>query len=64
MVTFDSVTIGSIATYTCDRAYELVGNDMRVCMRNGAVTSWVGAEPTCERKKIYMTILLHPSHAY
>ena len=52
MVSFDSVTIGSVATYTCDRAYRLVGNNMRTCTRNGAVTVWAGEEPTCECKMI------------
>ena len=51
MVTFDSVTLGSVATYTCDQpSYRLVGSSTRICERNGANAVWSGQEPTCQRK--------------
>ena len=52
MVSFDSVTLGSVATYMCDRAYRLVGQPTRTCVRNGANTVWNGQAPTCERKNV------------
>ena len=50
MVTFDSVALGSVATYTCDRPYRLVGQPTRTCVRNGDNTVWNGQTPTCECK--------------
>ena len=46
----ESVTIDSVATYTCDRAYALVGQPTRTCVRNGADTMWSGQAPTCQCK--------------
>ena len=50
MVTFDSVSLGSVATYTCNQAYNLSGPATRTCVRIGANTVWSGQAPTCERK--------------
>ena len=50
MVMVESVTIDSVATYTCDRAYALVGQPTRTCVRNGADTMWSGQAPTCQCK--------------
>ena len=50
MVTFDSISLGSVATYTCNQAYNLSGLATRTCVRIGANTVWSGQAPTCERK--------------
>lgn len=40
-------TIDSVANYTCNPGYALVGNDMRTCLETGI---WSGEEPTCTSK--------------
>ena len=47
MVTVTGLTPGSIATYTCNNSYQLLGNNTRTCDSNG---SWTNMEPTCVRK--------------
>ena len=37
--------LGTIARYSCDSDFVLIGEDIRVCTENG---SWSGMEPTCE----------------
>ena len=39
--------IGSMATYTCDPRYSLVGNALRTCLDT---SEWSGRAPTCECK--------------
>ena len=43
---------GSIASYSCDSSYNLIGNAMRTCQNVGSPTSgeWSGSDPTCQRK--------------
>ena len=53
MVTVTGLTPGSIATYTCNNAYQLLGNDTRTCDSNGL---WTNMEPTCVRK--YLIIIV------
>ena len=48
-----SNTIGSIASYSCDVGYELVGNMMRVCQSNGM---WDGEDPQCRPLGTYMYV--------
>ena len=43
-VTWTSLSVGSIATYTCNSGFELVGNEMRTCQSDGV---WSGEEPVC-----------------
>ena len=50
MATFDSVSLGSVATYTCNQTYNLSGPAKRTCVRIGANTVWSGEAPMCERK--------------
>ena len=38
-------TLGSLADYTCNPSYRLVGTDSRQCQENG---TWSGEAPTCE----------------
>lgn len=39
-----SLIAGSVATFTCNTGYYLVGNSFIVCQANG---SWNGSQPTC-----------------
>lgn len=45
LVEFSSTTAGSIATYTCNPGFRLVGNDRRTCQNNRV---WSGQEPRCQ----------------
>ena len=36
--------LGSMANYTCDPGYTLMGDAMRTCLRDG---TWSGNEPIC-----------------
>ncbi len=44
--------LGSVATYTCDPGYALVGHSFRTCedINGGTVTmgTWSGAPPSCQ----------------
>ena len=46
-VTQSGALPGATATYTCNPAYRLVGNDTRVCDLNGI---WTDSVPVCARK--------------
>ena len=39
----NQTTLGSIATFTCDASFILVGDEMRTCESTG----WSGNNPTC-----------------
>ena len=52
-----STKLGSIATYTCDTGYNLVGSSKRTCQAEGR---WSGELPSCEGK---LTLLL-PKYQY
>ena len=43
-VTWPSLTVGSIATYTCDDGFELEGSMTRTCESSAM---WSGDEPIC-----------------
>ena len=55
MVEWNSLSLGSVANYTCDPGFILVGDRTRICGSNGI---WSGMAPTCERKLIFSTISL------
>ena len=38
-------TFGETATYSCNTAYNLVGDNTRTCQATG---EWSGSEPTCQ----------------
>ena len=59
MVMVDTVDVGSVATYTCDQAYTLVGQPTRTCVRNGADTMWSGQAPTCQCKRKHGPTFVH-----
>ena len=46
-VSLTAATPGSVATYTCDNGYEVVGASVRECQANG---SWSEDEPVCDSK--------------
>ena len=46
-VSVSTTTFGSMATYTCEEGYMLMGFPMRECLSNG---SWSQQEPVCESK--------------
>ena len=43
-VMFDDTLEGSVATYTCDFGFGLVGDSERTCQFD---QTWTGTEPTC-----------------
>ena len=46
-VDLTGVNVGSKATYSCDRGFQLRGNKIRKCLRNG---QWSGSNPVCQRE--------------
>ena len=45
---------GTVANYSCESGYTLVGNMSRVCVRvNREEEVWTGEAPTCQRKDNY-----------
>ena len=55
MVTWTSFTTGSVATYECDRGFELVGQMTRTCRRN---LEWSGVPPICRRGFISIIFII------
>ena len=47
VVSVPRITVNSVATYTCNSGYNLVGDAQRVCMANG---QWIGLVPVCQCK--------------
>lgn len=43
-VEFSETTFQSVAMYSCDQGFALVGNFIRICLVNGR---WSGEEPVC-----------------
>ena len=43
-VSLSGTTYNSVATYSCDSGYVLMGDDMRTCLDTGV---WSGSAPTC-----------------
>ena len=46
--------VGSVATYSCDVGFELVGNETRTCQSG---STWSGAEPSCRGTIKYRIML-------
>ena len=44
----DDVTVDSLANYTCNDGYLLIGNSSRRCQYNG---EWTGFPPLCRSEK-------------
>ena len=57
-VTSNGTFLTSIAEYSCDFGFELIGDTQRICQRN---EMWTNMVPECNRKyynKILMLIIL------
>ena len=50
-VSLTTTTFGSVAMYTCEEGYLVMGSAMRQCQANG---NWSEEEPTCESKLLAM----------
>ena len=46
-MSLSGTTYNSVATYSCDSGYGLIGNNTRTCLGTG---NWSGEEPTCISK--------------
>ena len=55
-VCYNETTVGSKAVYVCNDGYILMGNEARVCQRDG---SWNGSIPQCipEKSSMYCSQL-------
>ena len=40
-------TVGSVATYTCNKGYILTGAEISMCVQYGTTGQWTPEEPTC-----------------
>ena len=58
-VSTNGTTFGETATYSCNTAYNLVGNSTRTCQATG---NWSGSEPTCERMLLLSNIPIKYVH--
>lgn len=43
--------INSLATYKCDRNFNLIGNAVRICQADG---TWNGTNPICKGKIVVL----------
>ena len=41
---------GTVANYSCNAGYKLLGNVRRECVRIGLGAEWTGEAPSCQRK--------------
>ena len=46
-LSYTNTTINSVAEYSCDTGYILIGNSIRMCQRNG---NWSGHAPSCRNE--------------
>lgn len=51
IVKFAGTSVGSRATYTCNKGFTLMGQSSRICQSNG---EWSGREPTCESNQTFI----------
>ncbi|XP_065290015.1 sushi, von Willebrand factor type A, EGF and pentraxin domain-containing protein 1-like [Dermacentor albipictus] len=58
-VTYDRLTVGGIANYTCQPGYRLSGPTSRLCGRDGR---WEGREPSCRARRC-PPLQVTPEHA-
>ena len=55
-VCLNGTTVGSTAVYVCSDGYNLMGNESRVCQKDG---SWDGSTPQCSPEKQSMYCSQH-----
>ena len=50
-----TVSVGNVATYSCNRGYRLVGPEIRICadVGDGVRGAFSDTEPFCERKSVF-----------
>ena len=53
--TVDGSSPGSVATYTCNDGYVLVGDSTRTCQATG---TWSGEDPQCVEGSVTDTLML------
>ena len=56
MVSVSTTAYNSVANYTCNSSYALMGDAMRTCLETG---SWSGDEPTCSSELQHVRNPLH-----
>ena len=56
VVTHPTMTLGAVATYSCDTGFQLTGNSNRTCQ---ADSTWTATDPTCEGALLRMNIHRH-----
>ena len=54
-VTVKDTFLGSVANYSCDPGYALIGDAMRTCLGDG---TWFGNQPTCTSKYFLSAVCL------
>ena len=54
-VIYNSTVYRSVATYSCQYGYKLVGVSVRICRENG---QWSGEKPVCESELFELLILM------
>jgi hypothetical protein len=54
-VRYNDRVVDSVAQYTCDEGFSLVGDDSRTCQFD---STWSGEEPTCQRDEDVCTVEL------
>lgn len=52
LVTITGTVSNSLAIYSCNTGFNLVGRAVRTCMSNG---EWSGEAPICECESLYIT---------
>ncbi|XP_064386387.1 sushi, von Willebrand factor type A, EGF and pentraxin domain-containing protein 1-like [Halichondria panicea] len=49
----DTSPVNTLATYTCDNGYTLIGGSVRVCQND---RTWSGSPPTCQLPPVYISM--------
>ena len=61
MVTSNGTNVTSVAEFTCDDGYMLVGDMERICQLDG---TWSNMVPECPRKLLLILIVFFMLHFY
>ena len=49
VVDYEDTVFQSVATYSCNKGFEISGEETRICNEDG---SWLGSMPSCKRKSL------------
>ena len=55
---FNGNVPGTVANYSCNAGYALIGNVSRECVNMGVEAVWTGETPTCRKQLVCMYILI------